>query len=403
MRKEDMDYDIYCGIDIGKGTHFLVAFEPVGEKRIMSCPLVQDEAEIRDVLVKLSKLGKVLVTVDQPGCIGRLVVSVAQELGLDVAQIPPRTFKKAADTYGEAKSDARDAFVIADSSRTTPRMISPVKEHSEAMESVKALCSFRADAVKERTGCYNRLHDLLVKVSPPLEQLFSGQALHGDLALCMLARYGGPLGLKHAGRARVSKWAAGLKYQRTRGPRLVKKVFEALSKMTLVLPATAVIEDEIKRLAHRILELNALEGDLGAKIGLYAAIIPEVALLKSMPGMGDALAPAIVSEIGDISRFSDDDHLASYSGVAPVKKESGTSLKGGKKTKGGNRRLKNALVQYAKIACLHDLDAKAYYDKKRSQGKSHRQALLCLARCRIKVIYALLKTGSFYEALPKAA
>jgi len=402
MEKSRMDYDVYCGIDIGKTTHYVVALGPVSDARIMAGPLEQDEGKLKEVLSRLCSFGKVLVTIDQCGCIGRLVVSVAQRMGVDCAHIPPRTFKRVADTYGELKTDAHDAFIIADVSRSMPRLIALVANGTEVIEELKVLCSSRACVVKERTAYYNRLHALLHTACPPLEALFAGRALHSILALSLLARYGGPSGLKRAGKGRVARWAGAQTYQPTRGPELAGEVFDALAKMTVVLPATAVIEEEVKRLAARIIELEGLEAELDERIDARSASVPEVELLKSMLGMGDVLAPAIVAQIGDISRFEDADHLASYAGLAPVKKESGTSVKGAKKAKGGNRALKHALVQYAKTSLRHDPVALAYYQKKRSQNKNHNQALLALARRRVEVIYALLKTGAGYKALHEA-
>jgi transposase len=403
MKKEDMDYAVYCGIDIGKTQHHVIMLDPISEQRLLSRPIEQDERKIESVLAEACSFGKALVIVDQPGSIGRLVVAVAHKMGVDVAQLAPRKFKKAADTYGEVKTDAFDSYVITDTARSMPRMIELVKADTEEAAELKVLCSFRADIVKERTACYNRLHDCLTKVSPPLEALFSQDALHGDLALALLAHYGGPLGLKRAGKARVSRWASGLKRQKNRGPAKVEEVFEALSEMTLVLPATPVIEEMIKHLAARAIELKALAEELSGRIEVRAVFHPEVMLLFSMPGMSLVNAATIFSEIGDIDSFMDADHLASYAGVAPVKRESGTSVKGSKKPKGGNRRLKAALVKYAWAACLNDPVSKAYYDKKRSENKKHFKALLALSRRRIEVIYAMLKTGTYYQSLSKAA
>ncbi|MCL2825848.1 MAG: IS110 family transposase [Eggerthellaceae bacterium] len=403
MRKQEMDYGVYCGVDVGKGSHYLVALRPEGDERLASRPLPQDESAIREAFSGLSALGKVLVTVDQPGCIGSLVVAVAQDMGIDVAQLPPRAFRKAADTYGELKTDAFDAFVIADVSRATPRMIELVAPRGEALEAIRALSSFRADAVKERTSCYNRLHDLLNKACPPLEALFAGDALHTALALALLARYGGPLGLRAAGQARVAAWAGAQRYQKSRGPKMAAAVFAALSEVTVALPAAAVMEAEAKRLAARAGELEALVAGFDSEIAALARSVPEAVLLQGMPGMGAVLAPAIAAEVGDVSRFRDADHLSSYAGVAPVKRESGASLKGARGAKGGNRRLKGALFQYARQACLHDPRAKEYYDRKRAQGKTHGQALLALARRRVEVIYAILKSGTPYEAGAQAA
>ena len=108
-------------------------------------------------------------------------------------------------------------------------------------------------------------------------------------------------------------------------------------------------------------------------------------------------AALIAVEIGDVGRFCDANHLASYAGVAPRKEESGTSVHKSKKRKGGNRKLKNALMQSAQRSVQRDEVAKAYYDRKRAEGKKHLQALRALARHRVTVIYAMLNEGTFYE------
>jgi len=400
MDSSTMDYDIYCGIDVGKIEHYAVALGKEGKQRIFSGPLPQNEAQIKELFVSLKASGKVLVTVDQYGCFGRLVVASALAEGLDVAHINPWSFKKIAATYSETKTDALDAYIIADVSRACPRLIERVTAQEETIEELRALSSFRADLIKERTACYNRLHDLLEQISPPLESLFAEEKLHTELALRILKRYGGPLGLKRAGRGRVCAWASKLKRQINRGPAFVEEVFAALSLMTVILPATSVIEDQVKRLARRTLELETEEKQLNALITERAQTLPEVAIIASIPGISQLTAAGLMAEIKDISRFRNADSLASYGGVAPVRRESGTSVKGSRKQKGGNRRLKNALMQSVQMAFIHDDKARRYYDKKRAEGKSHRQALLALARRRIDLIYALLATGSLYQLQP---
>ncbi|MHA7156278.1 IS110 family transposase, partial [Arthrobacter sp. TMN-50] len=70
----------------------------------------------------------------------------------------------------------------------------------------------------------------------------------------------------------------------------------------------------------------------------------------------------------------------------------------------GNKQLKNALFRSAWIASCHDPLSKAYYEKKRGQGKKHNAAIIRLARRRCDVIYAMLKNKTLYETkTPKAA
>ena len=62
------------------------------------------------------------------------------------------------------------------------------------------------------------------------------------------------------------KWAGSLKFQRTRGPERVEEVFAALSHQTVALPAAEVIEQQIRRLARRVIELNEEENGFNAQI-----------------------------------------------------------------------------------------------------------------------------------------
>ena len=106
-------YDVYCGLDVGKSAHHATALKANGEK-VFDKPLVQDEAKIAELFSHLSSYGRVLVVVDQPNTIGALPIAVARDAGVDVAYLPGLAMRKAADLYpGNAKTDARDAFIMA--------------------------------------------------------------------------------------------------------------------------------------------------------------------------------------------------------------------------------------------------------------------------------------------------
>ena len=105
----------------------------------------------------------------------------------------------------------------------------------------------------------------------------------------------------------------------------------------------------------------------------------------------------MLSEIGDIGQYKDAGHLAAYAGVAPSKRQSGTTVSHGKKKTKCNRQLRNAFCESARISVNNDEWSRWFYDKKRAEGKKHRQAILALARHRTDIIYAMLNTGSFYE------
>ena len=95
-------------------------------------------------------------------------------------------------------------------------------------------------------------------------------------------------------------------------------------------------------------------------------------------------------------------HLTPYAGHASFTRRSGTSIRGEHPSRAGNKQLKRALF-LAAFAALSDPTNRAYYDRKRSAGKKHNAALICLARRRVDVLHAMLRNGSLYEAREPAA
>ena len=124
---------------------------------------------------------------------------------------------------------------------------------------------------------------------------------------------------------------------------------------------------------------------------------PLASVLMSMPGIGIKTAAQILLAIGDASAFETPGHLAAYAGIAPVTRRSGTSIRGEFPARSGNKRLKNALFYSAWVASNHDPISKAYYDRKRAEGKRHNAAVICLARRRCNVIFAMLRDGTCYQ------
>ena len=130
-------------------------------------------------------------------------------------------------------------------------------------------------------------------------------------------------------------------------------------------------------------------------------------VLASLCGFGPRTGARTLAEIGDPNRFADGGRLAAYAGLAPVDWQSGRSATV-RKPRGGNHRLKNAMFTAAFVATQHDPDARAYYQRKRSQGKRHNAAVICVARRRCNIILAMLKTQTPYQPpqphnLPQAA
>lgn len=119
--------------------------------------------------------------------------------------------------------------------------------------------------------------------------------------------------------------------------------------------------------------------------------------LCSIPEVVIKTAAQILLAAGDFSGFKTPGHLAAYAGIAPATRRSETSIRGKFPSRASNKRLKNTLPQLARVASWHDPLSKAYCDQKRAEGKHHIAAVICLARCRLNVLFALVNHRAFYE------
>lgn len=390
-------YDYYLGFDVGKFFHHACAIRSSDQKIVFSRRVAQDEQALREIISEAAFKGSTLVSVDQKGALGSLVIAIAKDLGVDVGFIPPYDFKQYSDAYAEAKTDAVDAYVIADISMRMTHRLYPVGDTDERLYALKVLTTHRSALVAESTRDKNRLHDLLTKTHPALERVFDKSALDSSIYLRILEQYGGSEGLSRAGRKRLEAFIAKQPYAGGKAESIAEKIFSAIDKQTFTVAAVDVTESIIRSLAGNLLcrrvEISALEEQIAA----YYALFPESAILSSIPGVGDTLGPVILAEIGNIDRFGSAAELAAYAGVGPSKKQSGVSRGTSVKKKRCNRALKNALCTAAQCAARsHDLSA-AYYDRKRAEGKSHKQSVLALARRRTDMIFAMLVTGSLYD------
>jgi Transposase IS116/IS110/IS902 family len=152
----------------------------------------------------------------------------------------------------------------------------------------------------------------------------------------------------------------------------------ALDAQTVTVPAEATIGRVI---AELVVELD--RASPGAPLSPARSRRPSSPTLSvscCRPCRGSVRTGSrILAEIGDGSRFANGDKLASYAGLAPVTRQSGKSINGESQSRRGNHRLKNAMF-LAAFASLRASDSKAFYDRKRAEGKRHDAAVICLAR-----------------------
>ena len=389
----DTSYAVFCGIDVGKSEHHAVGLAVDGT-RLYDKALPNDEARLRAVFDRLATHGPVLIVVDQPNTIGALPVTVARSCGHQVAYLPGLSMRRIADLYpGQAKTDARDAFIIADTARTMPYTLRRVDTGDDTLAELDVLIGFDDDLAGEATRISNRIRGLLTGIHPALERVLGPRVTH-PAVLEILSRCGGPAGIRAAGKRKLTAIAA--KNAPRMGARLVTEIYAALESQTVVVPGSAAAETVLPKLADSLKETLQQRKTIAADVERMLDAHPLSSVLISMPGIGIRTAARILLEVGDGSAFKSAGHLAAYAGIAPVTHRSGTSIRGEHPARSGNRKLKRALFLSA-FAALHDPTSRAYYDRKRAEGKKHNAALICLARRRCDVLFAMLKTKTLYQ------
>jgi len=121
-------------------------------------------------------------------------------------------------------------------------------------------------------------------------------------------------------------------------------------------------------------------------------------LLQSIPGVGPVTAASFVSEIGEIKKFKHPKHLIAYIGIDPRVHESGTSVRGkGYISKRGNKILRTILFNAASVAVLHNNMFRQYFQRKISEGKPYRVALVATMNKMARVIHAVWTRGTPFE------
>lgn len=217
------------------------------------------------------------------------------------------------------------------------------------------------------------------------------------VVLELLSRFGGPAGLRVAGRRRLLTVAR--KAAPRAGEQLVTALLATLDEQTVVVPGNTAAEKVLPRLAQSLAQVPAQRRQIAEEVEGILDAHPLAKVLTSMPGVGVRTAARILLEVGDGSTFPTSGHLAAYAGLAPVTRRSGSSTRGEHPPQGGNKQLKRALFLSA-FAALADPTSRAYYNRKRATGKRHNAALICLARRRVDVLFAMLRDGTAHQPQP---
>ena len=152
-------------------------------------------------------------------------------------------------------------------------------------------------------------------------------------------------------------------------------------------PYLEVLQLEIRLVIQLLRGYREAIKRLEAEMSKLSQADPEVERLKAMPGMGTTLALTILGHSGQFSRFRSQDAYAAYCGLAPTIWQSGQSRVYARRRARYSRPLRQAFLQLALTQLRVNPESRAYYDRKRREGKPHWVALIALARQLCKRVY----------------
>ncbi len=293
---------------------------------------------------------------------------------------------------GEWRDDQRDSLMLSKMLKLKDHINSQrekvfikIEKPSPLTESLKLLSRHQQTLIDEKVRLINRLGKKLLEVCPQVLKLAK---LKNKKIIAILVKYPDFSKYKRITLKSLLKIKGIGKRQ---GPFLLKR----LNNIEYVPGLTDIYKTIILSYAKRILELQKEIKDIDKKLDEIGEKNKEVRHLKTVPGVATKLASRLIGEIGDVNRFPSEKQLAIYCGIACVNHDSGKVTKA-KAVYKANKICKQTLITMAGCSIRSIHQCKAYYLKKRTEGKSHNHTLRCLARQLIKVIYRMLTEDRDY-------
>jgi len=308
---------IWVGIDAGRQNHHAAAVDEHGQV-LWSMRVSNDQDTLTELLDRVDAGDDVSWAVDLIGCETALLRAVLMAAGHQVIYVPGRTVKTMTGAFaGEAKTDARDAVVIANTARMR-RDLTVVKPPTDLVARLALLVAHRADLIEEWVRGVNRLRRLMLGISPALERALT---FTSAATLILLAQYQTPEQIRTAGRDTLIAYLR--RHRALHTAKVADAALNAAARQSIALPAQDTAAGLVAELASHLLQLRQRVKNTDKAIEVALGVHPQAAILRSLPGIGPLVAAEFTVAVGDLSTFPSADHLAAYAGLAPVPRDSG--------------------------------------------------------------------------------
>lgn len=383
----------YCGIDVAKYKHAVVVLDEHGQVHKTSFTAENTHAGMDHLLETLKPFAdSVSIGLEATGHYWLSLYDVLTRNGYPVVVLNPiqvSAFRRSG--VRKVKNDKTDAIWIADFVRisNTPAANRDIPNLLQLRE----LSRFRFWLTDQIGDCKRKLLTILDRVFPEYESLFSSVFVQSSKAMlqeAVTAQDFAEFDLQEL---------TELLYKTSRGKFGVEKAqqIQQQARRSIGVGFLAdAVRVEMRCLLAQIELLEEQQEEVNKAQEVLMQAIPQY--ITSIPGIALPTGAAILAEIGDISRFESEEKLVAYAGIDATVHQSG-QFNAGKMhmSKRGSPYLRLALWQAASMAIRHNEELKAYYHKKRDEGKAHGTALGAVCRKLLIRVYVILKENRPYE------
>lgn len=391
---------LFCGLDWASQVHALCVVDEHGGV-VERAEIAHDAAGLAELQRRLRRLGSPPVAIERPS---GLLVDTLMQAGFAVVPIHPNAVKASRLRYRShgGKSDASDAYVLADLLRTDGHRFKALTPQGDEILALRALVRGRDDLVATRVQLANQLRSLLESFWPGAASVFAD--IDSPIALAFVERYPTPESARSLGPKRMAAFCAQHAYCGRRSAEdLLTRLHQAAAGVCgeLEMKAKGELARALARTLRSTVEQIRL---LSSRIEHHVGSLDDGKLIMSFPRAGRICAAQILAELGSVrERFLSDEHLAAEAGVAPVTYASGKS-KSVTFRWACNHRLRAAITCLADNSRHANAWAAHVYSKAKARGCDHPHAIRILARAWLRVIWrAWVARTPYQPALHRGA
>lgn len=375
------------GIDIGKRHHVAVILDANGQQDGKALRFANDRDGFEQLVGRLSNLDTdALIGLEATGHYWLALYTLLAEAGYDLVVLNAlqiHAYRKSG--IRKRKNDRYDAYWIADYIRVS-RQPHYQSQQPELLQ-LRELTRFRASLTDQVGDCKRKIISIIDRVFPEYEQLFSNVFIQTSRRL--LAEALTPDEFAEFDLSELAQLLA--ESSRGRHGQTKAEEIQSLARRSVGIGfLTDALRVQMNCLLQQLALLDAQCQQLETEITALMDHFPQH--ITSIPGIGPITGAIILAEIGDVHRFDAPEKLVAFAGIDPTVYQSGQfTATQTRMSKRGSPYLRHALWQAAFMATQHDPQLRAYYQRKRAEGKAHGTAIGAVCRKLLHRIYIVLK------------